>query len=162
MAGPSHRRQSSWEDVFDFSAAQPLFANAQERTQAVGRFRRIVNYFEAAEQPAPRYSGRGGYNRPALIRLTFEYARSQESQGAATNKTPQPSPVYHAAVQQAQTQEEQQRVQDFVGTPPERLGASRAECLTRDRYRCVITRTFDLTEAIQRSRQPPARDDGGN
>jgi len=77
MAAPSHRHQSSLEGLIDISVAEPLFANEQERTQAVGRFRRIVDYFEAAEQPAPRYGD--GYNRPALVRLTFEYARSQES-----------------------------------------------------------------------------------
>jgi len=71
--------QSSLEGVIDFSAAaQPLFANAQERTQAIGRFRRIVEYFEAVEPPASRRNAK--YNRPALIRLTFEYARSPESQ----------------------------------------------------------------------------------
>ncbi|KAK3384077.1 hypothetical protein B0T24DRAFT_72720 [Lasiosphaeria ovina] len=214
MAAPSHHYQSSLEGVIDFSAAQPLFANAQERTQAVGRFRRIVNYFEAAEQPAPRYSGCDKYNRPALIRLTFEYARSQESQDkflkaffqslalgmlddndgidlsddrvvadfgsllfgfadylitnfflplrAATNKTPQPSPVYHAAVLQAQTQEEQQRVQDFMGTP-ERLSVLRRNCLIRDRHRCIITRTFDDAEIGARwKQQQPPRDDDGN
>lgn len=66
--------------MIDFSAAaaQPSFANVQERAQAVGRFRRIVEYFEAAEPPAStRYPE---YNRPALVRLTFEYARSPESQ----------------------------------------------------------------------------------
>ncbi|KAK3935965.1 hypothetical protein QBC46DRAFT_396221 [Diplogelasinospora grovesii] len=210
MAAPSHRHQSSLEGLIDFSAAEPLFANEQQRTQAVGRFRRIVDYFEAAEQPASRYGD--GYNRPALVRLTFEYARSQKSQDrflgaffrslalgmldddsvnlsddsvvadfrsplfgfaeflmanfflplrASTNKTPQPSPVYHAAVQQAQTQEDQQRIQDFVGTP-ERLSTLRGSCLTRDRHRCVITHTFDITEAMERLRRPPATDDDGN
>ncbi|GAB1319485.1 hypothetical protein MFIFM68171_09695 [Madurella fahalii] len=213
MAAPSHRHQSSLEDVIDFSAAaQPLFANEQQRNRAVSRFRRIVNYFEDAQQPASRYGD--GYNRPALVRLTFEYARSQESQDrflgaffrslglgmlddsvdhdselagfrellfgfadflmanfflplrAATNKTPQPSPVYHAAVQQVQTQEEQRRIQDFVGTP-ERLSVLRETCLTRDRHRCVVTRAFDLTEAAQKWRAEQrwkhlsARDDDG-
>jgi hypothetical protein len=79
MAAPSHRHQSSLEGVIGFSAAaNPLFADEQQRAQAFGRFRRIVNYFEDAQQPAPRRGG--GYNRPALVRLTFEYARSQESQ----------------------------------------------------------------------------------
>ncbi|KAK3682378.1 hypothetical protein B0T22DRAFT_282134 [Podospora appendiculata] len=86
---------------------------------------------------------------------------------AATNKTPQPSPVYHAAVQQVQTQEEQQRIQDFVGTP-ERLSVLRETCLTRDRHRCVVTCAFDLTEATrqwraeQRWDQLSAKDDDGN
>ncbi|KAH8763782.1 hypothetical protein F5883DRAFT_422871, partial [Diaporthe sp. PMI_573] len=201
----------SLEGLIDFSAAATFFANEQQRTQAVGRFRRIVDYFEAAEQPAPRYGD--GYNRPALVRLTFEYAHSQTSQdrflGAffrplalgmldddsvdlsddsvvadsrsplfgfaeflMTNfflpritsiydKTPQPSPVYHAAVQQAQTQEDQQRIEDFVGTP-ERLSTLRGSCLTRDRHCCVITHTFDIAEAMQRLRRPPATDYDGN
>jgi hypothetical protein len=80
---------------------------------------------------------------------------------AATNKTPQPSPVYHAAVQQAQAQEEQQRIQDFVGTP-ERLSALRGTCLVRDRHRCVITHAFDTMEAKERWKQLPAKDDDGN
>ena len=78
MAAPSHRHQSSLGDLIDFSAAQPFFANEQQRDQAVSRFCRIVDYFEDAQQPASRYGE--GYNRPALVRLTFEYARSRESQ----------------------------------------------------------------------------------
>lgn len=80
MATPLHRHQSSLEDVIGFfAAAQPLFANEQHRTQAVDRFRRIVGYFETDESlESRRYLG---YNRPALIRLTFEYARTPESQG---------------------------------------------------------------------------------
>lgn len=78
------------------------------------------------------------------------------------NKTPQPSPVYHAAVQQAQTQEEQQRIQDYVGTP-ERLSVLRGNCLIRDRHRCAITRVFDNAEMRDRWRQQqPAGDDDGN
>jgi hypothetical protein len=53
-------------------------------------------------------------------------------------------------------------MQDFVGTP-ERLGALRGFCLTRDRHRCVITRAFDQEELEKRLRQPPpAKDDDGN
>jgi len=77
MTAPSHRHQSSLEGLIDFTTTEPSFANEQERAQAVGRFRRIVGYFEAVEQPALRDGG--GYNRPALVRYTFEYARSQES-----------------------------------------------------------------------------------
>ncbi|KAK3687201.1 hypothetical protein B0T22DRAFT_456647 [Podospora appendiculata] len=83
---------------------------------------------------------------------------------ASTGKTPQPTPTYHIAVQQVQTQEEQQRMQEFVGTP-ERLGALRGLCLTRDRHRCVITRAFNQDELAQRLRQSPqspAIDDDGN
>jgi len=53
-------------------------------------------------------------------------------------------------------------MQDFVGTP-ERLGALRGLCLTRDRHRCTITRVFDQEELAKRLRQPPpARDDDEN
>src|ERR1051325_11396394 len=78
MAAPSLRHQSSLEGLIDFSATEPVFANEQERAQAIGRFRRILDHFEAAEPPAPRHSH--GYDRPVLVRLTFEYARSPESQ----------------------------------------------------------------------------------
>ncbi|KAK3364034.1 hypothetical protein B0T25DRAFT_57544 [Lasiosphaeria hispida] len=46
------------------------------RTQAINRFHRVADHFQEHE---PRYS-RKNYNRPALIRFTFEYARSSESQ----------------------------------------------------------------------------------
>ncbi|KAK0631093.1 hypothetical protein B0T17DRAFT_488932, partial [Bombardia bombarda] len=212
-----HHHQSSLEGVMDFAATpQPLFANELQRNQVVGRFHRIVNYFETTEQPAPSSrSSTNPYNRPALIRLTFEYARSTESQDrflgaffqslalgilddnenidlsddgevedfrsplfgfadylianfflplrATTNRTPQPSPIYHAAVQQTNTQEEQQRIQDYVGTP-ERLSALRGSCLVRDRHRCVITRQFDKAEGIARWMKDKHRavDDDGN
>lgn len=62
--------------MIDFTA-EPFFANGEERAQAVGRLRRIVGYFEPLEKPFARYGD--GYNRPALVRLTFDYARSQDS-----------------------------------------------------------------------------------
>jgi len=80
MAAPSHRHQSSSEGIIDFSEAVPIFENDHQRAQAIDRFRRIVAHFENTEkQPASSRYG-DGYNRPALIRLTFEYARSPESQ----------------------------------------------------------------------------------
>lgn len=85
---------------------------------------------------------------------------------ASSNKTPQPSPVHHAALQHVLSQEEQQRIQDFTGTP-ERLSALREACLIRDRHRCVVTRAFDTAEAITRSTNQQdqamdACDDDGN
>ena len=72
MAAPRH--QSSLESLIDFSSqGPPQFADTEERVQAVARFYRIVSHFEATETSSP-------YNRAALIRLTFEYARSAESQ----------------------------------------------------------------------------------
>jgi hypothetical protein len=169
----------------------------EERTRVVTRFNYIVQYFEAIEPQATTrgYLEVNNYNRPALVRLTFEYACPPESQDkflyaffnamalvmmdndgldlnddkigidlhlllfgfahhllhhfflpcmlllvlpiflscvllllpthlplltcspvrASILKTPQPSPVYHAAVQRAQGQED--RIQNFVGTP---------------------------------------------
>jgi len=74
----AHRHQSSLEGRLEFSAVIPVFANQQQRAQAVGRFLRIVKYIEGTENPPAQYGD--GYNRPAVVRLTFEYARSFESQ----------------------------------------------------------------------------------
>jgi hypothetical protein len=67
------------EGIIDFQPeAAPIFENEQPRAQAIDRFRRIIAHFEQV-QPASCE----GYNRPALVRLTFEYARSPESQDKA-------------------------------------------------------------------------------
>ncbi|KAI0140429.1 hypothetical protein GGR57DRAFT_426175 [Xylariaceae sp. FL1272] len=77
---------------------------------------------------------------------------------ASTKKTPQPSPALHSAVQEAQGRGGQQ----YVGTSV-RLSVLRRDCLIRDRHRCVISRAFDVTEAMNRVRNPDgARDDEGN
>ncbi|KAK3364161.1 hypothetical protein B0T25DRAFT_59010 [Lasiosphaeria hispida] len=73
MAAPGH---PSLLDGIDFSRAQSLSTNPQLRTQAINRFHHVVTHFEAGEPT--RYNN--DYNRPALIRLTFQYARSPESQ----------------------------------------------------------------------------------
>ncbi|KAK4201575.1 hypothetical protein QBC40DRAFT_305880 [Triangularia verruculosa] len=173
---PTIQRLSRLEGIIDFCEARPIFENDQQRSQAIRKFRRIVAFYEEAKQhSSPR---RDRYNRPALIRLTFEYARSSESQDkflgvffrslalemlddndgedasvrglffgfadsliyhfflpllAATDKTPQPTPTYHSAVQQGQTEEEQQRMLDLMSTP-QRLAALQGTCLTRDRH----------------------------
>ncbi|KAJ8126456.1 hypothetical protein O1611_g7183 [Lasiodiplodia mahajangana] len=67
---------------------------------------------------------------------------------AFAEKTPQPSPALHSAVQEAQCQNAQQQ---YIGTGP-RLSILRRDCLIRDRHRCVISRKFDFTEAVKRSR----------
>jgi len=226
-----HRHQSSLEGIVHFSSRLPLEEN--KRARAKRKFYHIINHFEAT-------STRGSinpsdeYNRPKLIRLTYEYARSAESRDiflpafaqalelsmdheddvdfgsgqleeplgsalyrfadhlfdhfflpcrareispllgchlplfasadillvrASTKKTPQPSPAYHSAIQQAQGG----GVQDFVGTPG-RLSELRGDCLIRDRNRCVISRRFDVTEATRRIRRngDDAADDDGN
>jgi len=78
---------------------------------------------------------------------------------AAGTKTPQPSPIFRSAIRDVQSTSSQA---GFIGTP-DRLASLRGFCLTRDRYRCVISRTFDWPEAIRRLRQDPnATDEDGN
>lgn len=78
---------------------------------------------------------------------------------ASGKKTPQPSPVYHAALRSTQAAHD---AQDVVGTQ-DRLSALRGECLVRDRHRCVISRSYDQVEAVKRHEQSgdDARDDDG-
>ncbi|KAI1144694.1 hypothetical protein F4825DRAFT_387146 [Nemania diffusa] len=77
---------------------------------------------------------------------------------ASTKKTPQLSPALHSAVQETQGRSGQQ----YIGTEP-RLSVLRRDCLIRDRHRCVISRKFDFSEAIKRSRAPGGpQDDEGN
>jgi HNH endonuclease len=196
------RRRSSLEGFIDFSI-QPLFSSAEERARAKDEFDRIVNHFGGATcipliiNPTTNNtnntnSDNDEYNRPLLIRLTYEYACSEESQDmflqaffksmalsmngdspdlhdieveeelrsvlfgfadylldkfflplrACSGKTPQLTPVYHAAMQRDET--------------PERtstLGELRGSCLVRDRHRCVITRQFDRSEAKARIKE---------
>lgn len=82
---------------------------------------------------------------------------------ASATKTPQPSPLYNAALEHVLSREEQRRLRDFAGTP-ERLSALREACLLRDRHRCVVSRAFDEAEAIKRfeGQNGPAVDDDGN
>ncbi|KAI1118331.1 hypothetical protein F5Y14DRAFT_400039 [Nemania sp. NC0429] len=74
---------------------------------------------------------------------------------ASTKKTPQPSPALLSAVQDHSGQQ-------YVGSGA-RLSILRRDCLIRDRHRCVISRKFDYTEAINRSLAPggPRDDEGG-
>ena len=60
---------------------------------------------------------------------------------ATSARTPQPTP--HLTPQARQGDD------SLVGTT-QRLSSLRAQCLVRDRHRCVISRQFDETEAIQR------------
>ncbi|KAJ3579736.1 hypothetical protein NPX13_g829 [Xylaria arbuscula] len=77
---------------------------------------------------------------------------------ASTKKTPQPTPTYHSAVQEVQGV-----AHGFVGTPA-RVSALQGGCLLRDRYRCVVSRKFDVHEATNRFNRDDdnARDDDGN
>jgi len=81
---------------------------------------------------------------------------------ASAHKTPRPSPAQHSALQKVLSQEEQRRIDDFVGTP-ERILALRTDCLERDRNRCVATSAFNRDEAQARiDRHGQALDDDGN
>ncbi|KAI0530012.1 hypothetical protein GGR58DRAFT_508912 [Xylaria digitata] len=71
-------------------------------------------------------------------------------------KTPQPSPAYHSAIERAQGG-------TSSGTS-DRVSALRGACLIRDRRRYVISRKFDLQEAVTRVRRDgdDVLDDDGN
>jgi hypothetical protein len=60
---------------------------------------------------------------------------------ASSAKTPQPTPNL--------TPISQRDTEILVGTP-QRLSSLRAECLLRDRHRCVISRRFDAVESRRR------------
>ena len=79
-APPAHRHQLSLEGLIDFSALQPVFADADERARVITRFYRIVGHFEAIETRRSSNRPQKEYNRPALVRLMFEYIRTPESQ----------------------------------------------------------------------------------
>lgn len=91
-----------------------------------------------------------------LIRVDSRHPLTMcQSIKAATRKTPQPSPATVSDIQSAQS---------LAGTT-QRLATLRRDCLIRDRYRCVISRTFDRDEAMRRvSRDGDynAQDDEGN
>ncbi|KAI0439343.1 hypothetical protein F4803DRAFT_47360 [Xylaria telfairii] len=70
---PLHRHQSSLEGVIDFSTKPPL--GTAQRSVARDRFNRIIDYFNT-DNP----SDRSPYNRSQLIRFTYQYALSEQSQ----------------------------------------------------------------------------------
>ncbi|KAK5999031.1 hypothetical protein PT974_01418 [Cladobotryum mycophilum] len=67
------RHQSSLEGIMDFSREPPLASEL--RAQAKRKFYLIVEHFEEFHK-----SDGQPYNQPQLIRYTYEYARSEESQ----------------------------------------------------------------------------------
>ncbi|OJD26072.1 hypothetical protein ACJ73_02554 [Blastomyces percursus] len=71
---------------------------------------------------------------------------------AAGSKTPQPTPAPLSAPS----------LENVVGTSA-RLSTLRRDCLIRDHNRCVVTRAFNMHEAMMRGEQDPmnARDDDG-
>ncbi|KLU91809.1 hypothetical protein MAPG_10757 [Magnaporthiopsis poae ATCC 64411] len=71
-AGPHHRHQSSLQGILQ---AETPVMEENTRAQADARMRHILQHCEAAASQQPRQ----GYDRPALVRLTHDYARSDDS-----------------------------------------------------------------------------------
>ncbi|EPE09763.1 hypothetical protein F503_07539 [Ophiostoma piceae UAMH 11346] len=204
---PHHRHQASLEQVVDMSSTAQESLSLAERAAARDTFYRVVQHFESADPyiTEPRATRRTLYSQPRLVRYTYEFARSVESQDivlrsffdslaldlaaneanldftelaplfsayadylmdnfflplkASTSQTPQPSPAIHSAVLRAQGATDSQA---YIGTE-ERLSTLRAECLVRDRHRCVISREFSNAEFGKRLELygNEARDDDG-
>ncbi|EJT79543.1 hypothetical protein GGTG_04628 [Gaeumannomyces tritici R3-111a-1] len=211
-----NRHRSSLEGMMILPAGTPALLPDDTRAQAKARLYHILENLEApaGAAAASNQRPRQGYNRPALVRLTYEYTISDQSKSlfltsffeslalpldgnvtdadidfentevaaglgtsvdafaeylmnnfflplkAASNKTPQPSPITHSAIQRAQGSS---LPQSFVGTP-DRVSALRGLCLVRDHHCCVISRKFDITEARKRLKaatRDPALDDDG-
>ncbi|KAL7784893.1 hypothetical protein V8C37DRAFT_395026 [Trichoderma ceciliae] len=74
---PHLRHQSSLEGIIDFSQG-PLLTSEQH-AKAKRKFYQIVNHFINAR------CNHGQYNRPLLIRYTYEYALSEKSQNIFLN-----------------------------------------------------------------------------
>lgn len=218
MSSPSshHRHQASLEGVLDLFPAMPPLS-PRERQEADRVFTAVVGACEPLQNQEP-------YRQVTLVRLTYEYARSEASKDnflrfflqqtqipieaserdctslseygprlvaladtlfgnfflpcmatldrsrpfwtlanslvcrsvkASTRKTPQPSPA---------TLSDLRSPQAIAGTN-QRLASLRAQCLIRDRHRCVISRTFDRDEAkrrVSRDTSDNAQDDEGN
>lgn len=73
-AFPRPRHQSSLKEIIFPSEAS---LEPGQRDQAKRKFYHIVNYWEAIESRGDRTGG--DYNRPLLVRLTYEYSRSEQS-----------------------------------------------------------------------------------
>lgn len=71
-SSPLHRHQSSLEGVIDFSSATPLRPDQRDRIKQ--RFYHIIAHFETTS------SNSRPYNPTRLVRFTYEYALSEESQ----------------------------------------------------------------------------------
>ncbi|OAA50504.1 hypothetical protein NOR_00954 [Metarhizium rileyi] len=74
MAKPLHRHQSSLGGFINFSSNTPL--QDTQRLQAKTLFYKIVGYYENQ----PNITTNSPYDRPKLLRLTYEYAITEVSQ----------------------------------------------------------------------------------
>lgn len=72
MPSPHHRHQTSLEGVIDASASSPQLS-PEQRDQATRIFNAIIEALE------PLQHSKGSYKQITLVRLTYEYARSEAS-----------------------------------------------------------------------------------
>ncbi len=72
---PHLRHQSSLETILDLSSSRPVLLEASLHARAQDKFNLIVSHFETVAAAVPT----AHYNRPALVRLTYEYSRSDLS-----------------------------------------------------------------------------------
>ncbi|KAI8710598.1 hypothetical protein NCS52_01560100 [Fusarium sp. LHS14.1] len=72
--GPLYRHRSSLEGVIDFSESTWRLLSPIESDKAKAAFYDIVNHFEDCSSP----SEEKGYNRTKLVRLTYEFSRSDD------------------------------------------------------------------------------------
>ncbi|OAA40712.1 hypothetical protein NOR_05800 [Metarhizium rileyi] len=155
MASAHHRHQASLEGIINFPSSSPL--EDDDRTlaaffHAVGLSMNQLNDVDFSnEETEKRLLGKLIGFTDYLVDNFFLPLK------ASTKRTLQPSPAYHSATQSTRAGD-----QTFVGTIG-RLKTLRGDCLQRDRHRCVISRTFDLDQAIERSKKPGDnfRDDDG-
>ena len=71
-----HRHQASLEEILDFNLPPSL--SSDQRGNAARRFYQIVDRFDVAEEEV--IGDNTTFNRPRLVRLTYEYALSKRSQ----------------------------------------------------------------------------------
>ncbi|KAI0423039.1 hypothetical protein F5X98DRAFT_360154 [Xylaria grammica] len=110
------------------------------------------------------------YNRSQLIRFTYQYAPSEQSQDNLLR-------AFFQAITLSLDDDDDFDFDElrpkFFGFAdylldnfllPSRVSALRGECLLRDRYRCVVSWKFDMHEATTRFNRDNdnARDDDGN
>ncbi|KAK0633309.1 hypothetical protein B0T14DRAFT_533546 [Immersiella caudata] len=158
QSSPLHRHQSSLEGVLDFSAELP----AERRPYSSPLLVRYTYEYARSQE-----------SRDVFLRAFFQSMRlSVDDEDVDLGDTEvetglrsalfdfadylldnffllciRPNrrrPAYHSAIQRVQG------AQGFVGTL-EQISALRGTSLVRDRHRCVVSRRFDLKEAINRT-----------
>ena len=72
-----HHHQASLEGILDFSLDNSL--TESQRNHGSRRFLQIISYFDVDDGAAAGEAYGATYNRPRLVRLTYEYALSDES-----------------------------------------------------------------------------------